>query len=294
MTFLSSALLIGQLVTRPAIHENILNFRDLIVVCGFDLFAQTDVPRFIIEHPGGKGFYPKVIKQKLFSIYATIGLSQRAKLDRESGEYRVTSKPQPAGEIGFNLQCDLNNDFFFITGLAGTITGRTAVFDIPFHQINPYSYPGSFPPSNMSDVDFCATIPLEIEKDWQLGISKLIYGRIGLNLKYSFGYDEDDYDTYITDTTNQHINVFSLELNSNNHNKPWLTYIISAGYGWTLRNHNLIKLGLVANISLTKFVSGTYEVNIPGHPMTAGSYGVTGSYVGLSFNYVFVRFQELK
>ena len=235
---------------------------------------------------------PRVIKRKLFSIYSAIGLAQKAKINSESGDHRVTSTPQPAGEIGFNLQCDLNSDLYFITGLTLTITGRNAALDVPAHQINPI-YPDPFPLWTISDVDFCATIPFEIEKDWQLEKAKIIYGRIGLNLKYSFGYDEDIIDSYFHDTNNQRINVFSLELNSNNHNKPWFTYTIGAGYGWTLKNHNLFKLGLVANISFTKFVSGTYEVNIPGDPLTHGSYGVTGSYIGLSFDYVFVRFQKL-
>ncbi|HEV8504494.1 MAG TPA: hypothetical protein VGQ53_03810 [Chitinophagaceae bacterium] len=245
--------------------------------------AQTDVT---------KGLYPKIVKRNLVSIYTAIGLSQKAKINPESGEYRVTSTAQPAGEIGLNAQCDLNNNLFFVTGFTLTIAGRNAAADVPAHQINPI-YPDPFPLMEISDADFCATIPFEIEKDWQLEKSKIIYGRIGLNLKYSFGYDEDIVDNYLYDPNNQRINVFSLELNSNNHNKPWFTYIISGGYGWTLRNHNLMKLGLVANISLTKFVSGRYEVNIPGDPLTEGSYGVTGSYIALSFNYVFVRFQKL-
>jgi len=264
----------------------------LIVYCSFTLVEVNGQLVKNKDSSEGKELYPKVIKKKLFSIYTAIGLAQKAKINSESSDHRVISTPQPAGEIGFNLQCDLNNNLFFITGLTLTITGRNAVLDVPVHQINP-SYPDPYPLTEISDADFCATIPFEIEKDWQLGKSKIIYGRIGLNLRYSFGYDEDFYDYYLTDTNNQNINVFSLELNSNNHNKPWFTYIIGGGYGWTLRNHNLIKLGLVANISLTKFVSGTYEVNIPGDPLTHGSYGVTGSYIGLSFNYVFVRFQKL-
>jgi len=264
----------------------------LIAYCSFTLVEVNGQPVKNKDSSDGKDLYPKVIKRKLFSIYTAIGLSQKAKINPEGGEYRVTSTPQPAGEIGFNLQYDLNNDLFLITGLTLTITGRNAAVDVPAHQINP-SYPDPFPLMKISDADFSATIPFEIEKDWQLEKAKIIYGRIGLNLKYSFGYDEDIIDNYLHDTNNQKINVFSLELNSNNHNKPWLTYTIGAGYGWTLKNHNLFKLGLVANISFTKFVSGTYEVNIPGDPLTHGSYGVTGSYIGLSFDYVFVRFQKL-
>jgi hypothetical protein len=263
----------------------------LIVYCSFPL---AEVNGQVVKNKDssvGKELYPKVIKRKLFSIYTAVGFTQKAKINPESGDHRVTSTPQPAGEIGFNLQCDLNSNLFFITGLTLTITGRNAALDVPGHEINP-SYPDPFPFWTISDADFCATIPLQIEKDWQAGKSKMIFGRIGLNLKYSFGYDEDIIDNYLTDTNNQHINFFSLELNSNNHNKPWFTYTIGGGYGWTLKNHDLFKLCLVANISLTKFVSGTYEVNIPGHPLTEGSYGVTGSYIGLSFSYVFVRFQK--
>lgn len=35
--------------------------------------------------------------------------------------------------------------------------------------------------------------------------------------------------------------------------------------------------------SFTKFVNGTYQVNIPGHPLTEGTYGTTGSYTGMSY-----------
>jgi len=234
-----------------------------------------------------------VPKRKLFSLYAVAGFSQRAKLERESGDYVVTSTPQPAGELGVNLQCDLNDNFLFITGLAGTITGRNAVFsNPPIHQINPI-YPDPFPLMTISDADFCASIPLWIEREWRPVQAQIIFARAGLNFKYSFGYDEDVSESWVYDTSNQRINVFSLELNSNNHNKPWFTYMVGGGYGWTLKNHDLIKLGLVANISFTKFVSGTYEVNIPGHPLTQGSYKVTGTYVALSFSYTFVRFQKL-
>lgn len=261
----------------------ICNLPGLLNVSAQDMMNKDSLER--------DGLNQNVIKKRLFSVYASVGFSQKAKLERETGEYRVTSTPQPAGELGFNLLCNLNNNFFFITGLTGTITGRNAIVDVPAHQINPL-YPDRFPPMTISDVDFCATIPFEIEKDWQLEKSRLIYGRIGLNLKYSFGYDEEGWGNYLTDTSNQHIDVFSLDMNSDNHNKPWLTYKVSGGYGWALKNHNLIKLGLVANISFTKFVSGTYQVTIPGHPLTQGSYGVTGSYLALSFSYTFVRFQK--
>ena len=42
-------------------------------------------------------------------------------------------------------------------------------------------------------------------------------------------------------------------------------------------------------MSFTKYVNGTYHVIIPGKPITSGSYSSTGSFIGLSMNYVFTN-----
>src|SRR5678809_1415783 len=122
----------------------------LIVYCSFPL---AEVNGQVVKNKDssvGKELYPKVIKRKLFSIYTAVGFTQKAKINPESGDHRVTSTPQPAGEIGFNLQCDLNSNLFFITGLTLTITGRNAALDVPGHEINP-SYPDLFPFWTISD-----------------------------------------------------------------------------------------------------------------------------------------------
>ncbi|MDQ2753078.1 MAG: hypothetical protein M3R72_08660, partial [Bacteroidota bacterium] len=78
-----------------------------------------------------------------------------------------------------------------------------------------------------------------------------------------------------------------LNLNTNNQNKPWFTYSLGSGYQWVLKNNNLMKIGLVANLSFTHFVKGTYQITIPGDPITQGTYHVTGSYLGIAASYGF-------
>jgi hypothetical protein len=214
-------------------------------------------------------------------------------LKKLDGDYEISSTPQPFCELGIGVQSDLNDNFYLVTGLTGSITARNAIFHAPINEINPYAYPDPFPPLKNNDFDLSATIPLSLEKDWKFKKKrKLAYVRIGLNLKFSFGYDEDGFDNFLTDTSNQWINVFRLDLNSNNHNKPWLTYNIGGGYGWNLKNHNILKAGIAANLSLTKSVNGAYQINIPGHPLSDGKYGATGSFLGVSFSYVFVRYKK--
>ena len=238
--------------------------------------------------------YAANLRPRLLSITFSSGLCQKAGLRKLDGEYEISSTPKPFWELGITVQSDLNDNFYFVTGLKGSITARNAIFSAPINEINPNAYPEPFPPLKINDADFSATIPLLLEKDWQFKNGKLVFGRVGLNLKYSFGYDEDDYDNYLYDTSNQRINVFSLDLNSNNHNKPWLTYHVGGGYGWNLRNHNILKAEIVANLSLTKFVNGTYQINIPGHPSSDGKYGVKGSYLGVSLTYIFCEVQKNK
>ena len=108
-----------------------------------------------------------------------------------------------------------------------------------------------------------------------------------MSLRYAVGYDSDDYGYVLEDTNQQRIDVFSMDLNSNNYKKPWISYNLGGGYSWILKNYNTLRAGLLTNISFTQFVKGTYQVNIPGKPLTEGAYGVTGSYIGLSVSYGF-------
>jgi len=78
-------------------------------------------------------------------------------------------------------------------------------------------------------------------------------------------------------------------LNSNNDNIPWFTYSLEGGFKLKLKNLNILKLGIIANVSFTDFVEGTYKINIPGEELTEGTYKFTGSYIGLSVGYCLTR-----
>jgi hypothetical protein len=224
-----------------------------------------------------------------FSISIGLGFSAKAIIKRETGEYNIRSTPQPMWEAGGFLQNDLNNNLFFKTGLMVTISMRNASFHAPAHEINPFGYSDNFPALTANDVDFGISVPAILEKDWFINDSKMAYILWGLNLRYSFGFDEDSYDNYLTDTAGQRVDVFSLNLNSNNHKKPWLTGNVGGGYGWILRNNDMIKVGLVANISISKIVRGNYEINVPGHPISSGGYAVKGNYLAIAVGYVFIK-----
>ena len=80
------------------------------------------------------------------------------------------------------------------------------------------------------------------------------------------------------------VNVYA-----NNDAKPWISFPFQGGHDWVLKNKNLLKLAITANISFTKYVNGAYQVNIPNKPLIQGTCSSTGSYIGLSLSYVFTN-----
>jgi len=50
-----------------------------------------------------------------------------------------------------------------------------------------------------------------------------------------------------------------------------------------------LQLSICSNVSFTNYVNGRYYIDIPNQPLTEGNYSSTGSFVGLSFNYVFTN-----
>ncbi|MDZ4792930.1 MAG: hypothetical protein SGI83_01500 [Bacteroidota bacterium] len=84
-------------------------------------------------------------------------------------------------------------------------------------------------------------------------------------------------------------NAGGTDVYANNDAKPWVSFPLNAGHSWLLKNNNLLQLAICSNISFTKYVNGTYQIIIPGKPLTEGKYSSTGSFIGLSINYVFTN-----
>jgi len=82
--------------------------------------------------------------------------------------------------------------------------------------------------------------------------------------------------------------LFGMTLDEmNNRNKIWLTFLVGINKSIRLKNDNLLSLGIQADISRTNFLIGSYEITIPGQPVTSGMYSINGSSVGISVAYIF-------
>lgn len=221
-----------------------------------------------------------------FSVFSAF----KARLKEISGHYPVNTTSTPGLQLGFKYQINFNNNYSLITGPEAVITGRN--FNVLFHK-NDFSPPlirdYNFKGKDTYLADLILSLPILFEKRYLYKKTKFFFVNAGFRLNISTGADFDIFSFLVQNTNNGFINVAETNVYANNDAKPWISLPINAGHGWLLKNNNILQLSICSNLSFTKYVNGTYQVNIPNKPLTEGKYSSTGSYIGLSMNYVFTN-----
>jgi hypothetical protein len=214
----------------------------------------------------------------------------RAKLKNQSGNYPAKTSFAPGLALGFKYQINFNNNYGLILGPEAILTGRN--FIVSFNKndfspplINDYNLKGV----NSYVPDLILSFPVMIEKRKLYAANKYIFFDGGLRFNVSTGADFDIFSIVLLNTNNVFYDAGGVDVYANNDAKPWVSIPLNAGHAWLLKNNNLLQLSICSNISFTKYVNGTYTINIPGRPLTQGQYSSTGSFVGLSLNYIFTN-----
>jgi hypothetical protein len=73
----------------------------------------------------------------------------------------------------------------------------------------------------------------------------------------------------------------------NNNGNPWFNFHISGGHEWILKSKNTWQLNLKLNYSPINPATGTYVFTTGIQPDLSGTFGTSGSYIGLSIAYIF-------
>lgn len=230
------------------------------------------------------------IKNRSSGWFVTLsaGLAQQANIKKKEGPYNITARAQPVWEAGVLYRNKISGNTYAIGGLKAVISGRNAILkNAPVEKVDPGKYTSPFPALKMTEFDFILSVPLMIEFNRALSNKKNLFVQGGVDLRYSAGYDFERNAHILFDAAGNPVDVLEIEMNSNNNSKPWISFNMGGGLEWRLKNYNLLKAGLLINISATDYVSGTYQVNIPGEPSTSGTYAARGSYLAFSVSYGF-------
>ena len=137
--------------------------------------------------------------------------------------------------------------------------------------------------------DLILSFPVVLERRFLYKSSKFIFVNGGFKLNVSTGADFDVFSIVLMNTSNAFYDVGGVDVYANNDARPWVSVPLNAGHSWLLRNNNLLQLSICSNVSFTKYVNGTYLIDIPGRTPATGKYSSTGSYIGLSLSYVFTN-----
>lgn len=212
----------------------------------------------------------------------------KARLKNENGNYPVSTKAALGALLGFKYKINHNNEYSLVTGLEALIAGRNFITSFNKNDFSPplvedYKINGR----NSYTGDLVISLPVQMEKRWLYAKTKYFFADAGVCLNVGTGADFDSFVILLMNTNNGFYDAGGVDVSANNDAKPWVSFPFSAGHAWLLRNNNLFQISICTNISFTKYVYGTYHINIPGRSLTQGLYSSTGSFFGLSMNYVF-------
>jgi hypothetical protein len=234
----------------------------------------------------------KSTKKGNLSIEVTASILPKARITRDEGNYKLKSRIQSSYGLGINYLYDINKSIAVTSGLHFIVGKRNFFLNIPSEDISQYNLSGHL---IIEDKELWGAfwIPLQLEKKINAKKTGLISLKTGLNLRYS-GLMTDLVMSGggIIDSNNQVISIFSAFFSGNNNYKPWITFLAGVSKLFVLDNHNVLSVGLQADISPTYFLKGDYEITIPNKPVTSGTYKISGTSLGLSVQYIFTGYNK--
>jgi hypothetical protein len=216
------------------------------------------------------------------------GFVLKPKIIKQFGEYSPGAANSFGIEGGINYHITVKNNYFVMTGFHVGASARNFQLLISKNDFNPNLVAdvienGSF----TREYDFYLSIPIWLEKTWQPKNHHQWNLLSGVSVRYLPGIDLE-YITYSQqDVDGQTVVPFQMNLMIGNNKSPFLNYNIGGGYAVLLKNNNLLRCNVLANISTTKVVNGSYTIDVTGKPESSGTYSASLSFIGLSFDYIF-------
>lgn len=200
------------------------------------------------------------------------------------GNYPVSSKYSGNLKIASFFRYPFTEKINLLTGLEITLGSSNIYTNYPVKSINPIYTEDKRLLKNKEGISLIS-LPVLFEYNLESNRPISYFFQGGLKLNYSLlqGYYGSGHIFSMADTTD--ISAFEESSRLNNNGKPWITTQLGFGIFWKLKNSGPIRTGLIADISFSKVVQGTYSVSIPGQPDTYGQYNNHLSSLGIVIGY---------
>ncbi len=221
-----------------------------------------------------------------FSFTPTYCFKGKTKLS--IGNQDLSPQNLLGGEAGFNLIFHLSEKWGIKTGLQGGASPLDFGYKIvsPYDSVFNYSIPDNIATAAYGfDGNFYGYVnaPLQLEYRQKISRSTLLLVSSGIALKWTIAPSSVyQYTVSTTDSTN---NTFLKISTEQAHNRVTFPLGFSAGFGFVLKNKNMILLNMKSEIGLNNLIVGKFVFFPNTNYTSAGTYSKNGSYVGLEIGY---------
>ena len=223
-------------------------------------------------------------------------LTTKTEIDGVKETYDLHIHPKYGSEILIHYHYTLRNNYALIFGLGVNSFGYIFHCKIPKNM---------FDPPTESDVSSDKYVSLGLPAEhWKVQAELLrrwprnnVHNwnlAAGMSLLFNFLDGSGSSSGYVVDYPNGGIKRYLTFYHEfNNKGRPWFNFHISGGHEWILKSKNIFQANLKLNYSPINPTTGTYQFATGVQPDLSGTYGVSGSYIGLSLGYIFTRTKKV-
>lgn len=226
-----------------------------------------------------------------WGIAITPAMISRTSITGQKNDYHVQAGPQLGAELSVHYHYRFERNYALIIGSGLNILAHNFDYEIPKEAFSPPTASNISTNGDASrEMDIIYfRLPVEIERRFASLQNNSWIIRAGGSVLFSVQQKEEIADVlYYPGGPQQYLLRYQ---DNNNRGKPWVNFHIAAGYYRPFKKNALL-VSLKANYSPASFVSGDYIFNVGNQPEQTGSYGVSGSYIGLSVEYLFLKYSD--
>src|SRR5688572_15828095 len=232
------------------------------------------------------------LKPKNYLGFSLIpSLTAKTEISGDKNNYDLHSHPGFGLEFLIQYHINFRKNYSLILGAGYYVFGSTVHYFIPKEMFDPPTDSNrtnhKFGPNGM--MIECGKVQAELLWRWHRNKVHNWNLAAGLSLLYSFSDGDAAMWGVIYYPNGQTKQYVTFTQQSANNDKPWINCHLSGGHEWTLKSKNIFQVNVKLNFSPIKPSPGTYHFTTGVPPDLSGTFGTSGSYIGLSMAYIFTE-----
>jgi hypothetical protein len=274
--------------TKSKLYEMKSSLKVISLLFILPTFVAAQPKRDSLLNP--KALLPLIFKKNHLGISIMHIVGQKSTVTGSSFPYNQGSNSHSGLQFGLQYQINFGVKHSIITGAMFNMMGRNFTFFIPKE---------SFVPTADADVNYTRSrgslsavtnlaVPILFEKRWIIKkhfFSALAGTELHFNLDGGGG-------GYIYPTARQNGNFITIgNIFTNNDEDKLLQAgaVVGAGFGYVTKRNNTKTFRLIGKLNFNDRSISSYTLNVQSQPTVFGNIITRGSYIGLSYSYMFIN-----